>query len=71
MKPNRVLTTWTIVILSLIAIDQGRCQDKITVSHTTYLLIKDEIKCEPKGEIEAKGFSEPVKIYEVKSEGVE
>ena len=33
MKPNRVLTTWTIVILSLIAIDQGRCQDKITVSH--------------------------------------
>ena len=33
MKPNRVLTTWTIVILSLIAIDHGRCQDKITVSH--------------------------------------
>lgn len=46
--------------------------DKITVSHTTYSLIKNEIECEPRGDIEVKGFSEPVKIYEVvkvKSEG--
>jgi class 3 adenylate cyclase len=39
--------------------------DKITISHTTMLLIEDEIECEPKGEIEVKGFAEPVKIYEV------
>ncbi len=40
--------------------------DKITVSHTTYSLIKDEIDCVPKEDVEVKGFSEPVKIYEVK-----
>jgi class 3 adenylate cyclase len=39
--------------------------DRITISHTIWLLIKDEIDCEPKGEIEVKGFPEPVKIYEV------
>jgi len=39
--------------------------DGITVSHTTYSLIKNEIECDSKGSIEAKGFSEPVKIYEV------
>lgn len=40
--------------------------DKINVSHMIYSLIKDEIECEAKGTIEAKGFTEPVKIYEVK-----
>ena len=40
--------------------------DRITVSHVTYSLIKNEIECEPKGTIEVKGFSEPVKIYEIK-----
>lgn len=39
--------------------------DKITVSHMTYSLVKDEIECESKGTIDAKGFPEPVKIYEV------
>jgi len=39
--------------------------DKVMIAHTTYSLIRDEIKCVPKGEIEVKGFSEPVKIYEV------
>lgn len=39
--------------------------DKITISHMTWSLIKKEIACEPKGEITLKGFSEPVKIYEV------
>jgi class 3 adenylate cyclase len=31
----------------------------------TWSLIKSEITCEPKSEITIKGFSEPVKIYEV------
>jgi len=39
--------------------------DKITISHTIYSLLKDEIECVPKGEVEVKGFSEPIKIYEV------
>ena len=39
--------------------------DKITISHSTYALIKNDIDCSPKGEIDVKGFSEPVKIYEV------
>lgn len=46
-------------------IESACTPDKITVSHTTYLLIEDEIVCEPKGTIDAKGFAEPVKIYEV------
>ena len=47
-------------------IESACAPDRITISHTTYLLIEDEVDCEPKGEIEVKGFSEPVKIYEVK-----
>jgi len=39
--------------------------DKITISHMTWSLIKNEIACEPKDEITIKGFTEPVKIYEV------
>ena len=46
-------------------LEAASAPDKITISHTTYLLVKDEIDFEPKGEIEVKGFSEPVKIYEV------
>ncbi|MEI7983554.1 MAG: adenylate/guanylate cyclase domain-containing protein, partial [Bacteroidota bacterium] len=43
------------------------CQpDQITISHVTYSLIKNEIECEPKGTVEVKGVSEPVKIYEVR-----
>ena len=45
---------------------EGVCApDRITVSQTTWALIKNEIKCEPKGEVEVKGFSEPVTIYQV------
>ena len=43
------------------------CQpDQITISHVTYSLIKNEIECAPKGTVEVKGVSEPVKIYEVR-----
>ena len=46
-------------------IESACAPDKITISHTTRLLIEDEIDCQPKGEIEVKGFPEPIKIYEV------
>jgi class 3 adenylate cyclase len=46
---------------------EAACQpDRITVGHATYSLIKNEIECESKGTIEVKGFSEPIKIYEIK-----
>jgi hypothetical protein len=33
----------------------------------SWQLIRDEIQCTPKGEIEVKGVHFPVKVYEVKS----
>jgi class 3 adenylate cyclase len=37
----------------------------VLISHPTWALIKDEINCEPQGEIEVKGFSRPVRAYAV------
>ena len=33
--------------------------------HTTWALVKDEIDCEERGEIEVKGLLYPVRVYEV------
>lgn len=38
---------------------------EILVSHETWALIKDVVMCRDKGEISAKGFSHPIKVYEV------
>jgi class 3 adenylate cyclase len=38
----------------------------ILISHPTWSLIKDEINCEPQGEIEVKGISRKVSAYAVK-----
>ncbi|HUT54838.1 MAG TPA: adenylate/guanylate cyclase domain-containing protein [bacterium] len=46
-------------------LETASAPDKITISHTTYSLVKDEIECRPEGAIEVKGFAEPVRIYEV------
>jgi len=46
-------------------LETASAPDKITISHTTYSLIKEEIECAAKGAIEVKGFSDPVKIYEI------
>ena len=43
------------------AADEG----EILVSHETWSLIKDVIMCRDKGEISAKGFSHPIKVYQV------
>jgi class 3 adenylate cyclase len=37
----------------------------ILISHPTWALVKDEIECEPKGKIEVKGFSRPIRVYAV------
>jgi len=44
-----------------IASDPGR----ILLSHATWVLVRDAIRCTPKGEIEVKGFHAPVRVYEV------
>jgi class 3 adenylate cyclase len=43
----------------------------ILISHPTWALIKDTIKCVAKGQIEVKGFSRPVKVYAVDFRKVE
>ena len=38
---------------------------EILISHETWSLVKDSIMCRDKGEIAVKGFSHPVKVYQV------
>jgi len=38
---------------------------KILLSHSTWSLVQDDIACIAKGEIQVKGFHQPVKAYEV------
>jgi len=38
---------------------------EILISHETWSLVKDVIMCRDKGEINAKGFSHPIKVYQV------
>lgn len=38
---------------------------EILISHETWSLIKDVVMCQDKGEIKVKGFSQPVKVYQV------
>ena len=39
---------------------------EILISHSTYLMVKDIITCDDRGEIKVKGFREPIRIYRVK-----
>ncbi len=41
--------------------------DQILISHATYALVKDEIYCQPVGEIAVKGIGHPIRTYEVVS----
>lgn len=38
---------------------------EILISHETWVLVKDVIMCRDKGEIRVKGFSSPVKVFQV------
>ena len=38
---------------------------KIFISHATWVLVRDEILCEPRGEIQMRGIRDAVKTYEV------
>ena len=39
--------------------------DEILISYETYAHVKDVIECQPVGQIEAKGFTEPVSTHRV------
>ena len=45
---------------------QEHCEPgSVLISHTTWGLVKDEIRCKEHGEIEFKGLHYPVRVYEV------
>jgi len=49
---------------------QAHCErDRILLSHSTWVLVKDAIACEPRGEIQVKGLQQPVTVYEVGQAG--
>jgi class 3 adenylate cyclase len=41
---------------------------EVLISHTTWALVKDQIPCKERGEIEVKGLHYPVRVYEVVAE---
>lgn len=50
---------------------QAQCDPgRILLSHATWVFVRDQIPCTPKGDIMLKGFREPVKAYEVCDEDV-
>lgn len=45
---------------------QDHCEPgEVLISHTTWALVKDQIPCEERGEIEVKGLHYPVRVYKV------
>ena len=45
---------------------QASCDPgSILISHATWVLVRDDIPCAPKGELHLKGFIRPVNVYEV------
>jgi class 3 adenylate cyclase len=45
---------------------QSHCEPgRILISHTTWALVKDEIPCVDKGELQLKGVHYPVRVYEL------
>jgi class 3 adenylate cyclase len=47
---------------------QSHCEPgKVLISHATWLLVRDEITCTPKGELTLKGLHKPMPAYEVQT----
>ena len=45
---------------------QSQCEPgKVLLGHATWLLVRDEISCTPKGQLELKGLHKPMPAYEV------
>ncbi len=45
-------------------LETAAANDQILLSHATYALVKDEIYCEPVGQLQVKGIARPIKTYE-------
>jgi class 3 adenylate cyclase len=43
----------------------------ILISHATWLLAQNDIACVPKGEIQVKGFAQPIRVYAADATGAE
>lgn len=46
-------------------LESAAAPDEILISHETWSLVKDQVMCRDKGELNVKGFSQPVKVYQV------
>ncbi len=46
-------------------LESAASSGEILISHETWSLIKDIVMCRDRGEIRAKGFSHPIKVYQV------
>jgi class 3 adenylate cyclase len=45
---------------------QTHCEPgRVLISHSTWVLVQDDVACTPKGEIQVKGFHQPIRVYEV------
>ncbi len=45
---------------------EANCEaGEITISHSTYVLIKDKFACRPKETLSVKGIPRPIRIYQV------
>lgn len=45
---------------------QSQCEPgKVLIGHTTWLLVRHEVDCRPRGELELKGLRKPMPAYEV------
>ncbi len=49
-------------------LESSAAPDQIQISHSTYMLVKDDIYCRPLGEQGLKGISHPLRTYEVVGE---
>ena len=53
--------------MNLAARLQAQCEPgKVLITHSTWVLVQDHVECIPKGEIQVKGFQNPVTVYEVR-----
>lgn len=46
-------------------LESAAAPDEILISHETWSLVKESVMCRDKGDITVKGFSSPVKVYQV------
>lgn len=64
-KTRRLYTAHGMQVNIAARLEQACKPGGILISHTTWALVKDEFKCEDLGQIDVKGYHNPVRIYSV------